>query len=152
MVNMDNPIMTMMQPPPMMQPRQSGGVMNPTKHQNRQAIQSIHKRPNIKQHMMPAGAASPAVDGQGGQPNIRMMYGKPMDTMPPPPASPAADAKTLPGGPKQEDSAPQNDRVDSSLQNAAVGAHSPSTPSVSGTGQISASSPSQILNSSTPQM
>ncbi|TBU22448.1 hypothetical protein BD311DRAFT_811486 [Dichomitus squalens] len=55
---------------------------------------------------MPAGAVSPAVDGQGSQPNLWMAHGKPMDTMPPPPASPATDAKTPPGGPKQEDSAP----------------------------------------------
>ncbi|TBU24427.1 hypothetical protein BD311DRAFT_781037 [Dichomitus squalens] len=141
----------------MMQSRQSGGFMKPAMHQAsphcRQAIQSIQKRPNMQQlTMMPAGAVSPAVDGQGGQPNLRMAHDKPMDTMPPPPASPAMDAETPPGGLKQEDSAPQNDRVDSSLQNAAVGAHSPSTPSVSGTEQIIASSPSQILNSSTPQM
>ncbi|TBU56773.1 hypothetical protein BD310DRAFT_823001 [Dichomitus squalens] len=159
-----SPMQTPMNPP-MMQPGQSG-MVNPAMHQYRQQMQNIHKPPNMPQHMMPSNAASPAADGQGGQPGNRMAQGKPMGMMPPPPPSPAMAAKNPPGGSKQEDGAPQNGRVDSSPQNAAAGMpgqnHSgvppqtttpaPPTPNASGSGQMTAPSPSQILSSSTPQM
>ena len=126
-------------------------------------MQTIHKPPNLPQHMMPVGAPSPAADGQGGQPPNRMMQGKPMGMMPPP--SPAMSAKT-PGGPsKQEDSGLPNGRIDASPQNIATGiggpgpgpgipsattTPAPPTPNASGTG-MTAPSPSAIL-ASTPTM
>ncbi|KAI1786017.1 hypothetical protein LXA43DRAFT_82822 [Ganoderma leucocontextum] len=121
--------------PPIMQP--GPGMVNPQIHQvrvvprlwstsyidhgvlqYRQAMQHIHKPPNMPQHMMPVGAPSPAADGQGGQPPNRMVQGK-MGMMPPP--SPAMAAKTPGGGPKQDDGGVPNGRVDMSPQNAGAG-------------------------------
>ena len=93
-------------------------------------MQNIHKLPHL-QKMLPASVPSPsASDAQGSGmpgghppgPGRRQPPGKPMSGMMPPP-SPAMSVKTLGGSPKQEDGVPlsNNDRVDVSPQNAAMG-------------------------------
>ncbi|KAI8985655.1 hypothetical protein BD414DRAFT_537151 [Trametes punicea] len=117
-----------------------GAMNNAQMQQYRQAMQNIHKPPQMQQQMHPGSIASPSGSGPQGQgdgadqqrpgmqympggppPGNRMGQNKPMSGMRPPP-SPAMSAKQ-PGGPPKPDGADgsgANGHLDRSPQNAAA--------------------------------